>query len=1269
VTRTIGLILLILIIVLCLPLTPVMANGSKPSAIVYDSPIDVPASNMPVPELPDFNSLHSVNAGSNCNNSNSMSPLNNRSILTSAAVGGTPWAWGYNNYGQLGKAPTLNVSTTPIEITGLENVIAIASGSNHSLALKSDSTVWAWGYNNFGQLGNGTAINSLVPFQVSSLNGIIAIAGGQYHSLALKSDGTVWTWGYNYYGQLGSRSTDDSSIPVQVRNVSGVIAIAGGYSHSLALKSDGTVWVWGSNSKGQLGIGSTNKSSGPVQLSGLSGVTAIAGGFYHSLALKSDGTVWAWGYNQDGQLGDGSTNTSYVPVQVNGLNSVIAIAGGSDHSLALKSDGTVCAWGYNGYGQLGNGTTDNSSVPVQVTGLNGITAIAGGSAHNLALGFDGTAWDWGYNYYGQLGNGTTNNSPVPVQVTNINSVTTIAAGSDHSLALKSDGQVWAWGSKYFGQLGNGDAGGIVYPSPVSNLTGEVAVAGGDGISLALKSDGTVWAWGYNNYGQLGNGTTVNSYIPVQASGLNSVIAIATGGHHSLALKSDGTVWFWGLIDFLSKTAYFESTPFQKSNLNNVMAISCGYSHSLALKSDGSVWAWGEGIFGQLGNGSTNSSEVPVQVNGLNSVIAIAAGSDHNLALKSDGTVWAWGYNNYGQLGNGIANYSTVPVQVSSLNGITAIAAGSDHSLALKANGTVWAWGYNNYGQLGNGSTNNSYVPVQVNGLIAVTTLAGGGSHSLALKSDGRVWAWGWNEYGQLGNGITINSSVPVQVSTLSSVIAIAAGNNHSLVLLAYSPIAPSPILPADGATVRGNSVTFQWAESDGATNYWLAVVKASDNSVLVNKPVGNVTSDTEMGFPNDGTVCKWVVAAGNGAGWGSASTPRTFMNGSAVTIPLAPTLTSPADEGSVSGTSITFQWSPSPGATNYWLAVVKASDNSVIINKAAGNVTSDIETGFPNDGTQYRWVVAAGNSFGWSNISAIRTFTNGYAIRPSAPSLISPATGAMVIGTSVTFQWSASSRATNYWLVVKAADNSVIINKAVGNVTSDTETGFPNNGSAYVWIVAAGNSAGWSSPSASSAFTNGTAITMPPAPSLTSPVDGASVSGTSVTFQWSASNGATNYWLAVVKASDNSVIVNKAVGNVTSDTEAGFLNNGTQYRWVVAAGNNSGWGSASTARTFTNGTGTLPSAPSLTYPADGATVSGTSVTFQWAASSGATNYWLALVKVSDNSVIINKAVGNVTSDTETGFPNNGTQYRWVVAAGNNAGWGTASTMRTFTNGP
>ena len=200
------------------------------------------------------------------------------------------------------------------------------------------------------------------------------IAGGDFHTITLKSDGTVWAWGYNSDGQSGDRTGDSEDecklIPGQISGLSGVIAVAGAGRHTIALKSDGTAWAWGNNGDGQLGDGTTTGRATPGQVSGLSGIIAIACGEDHTIALKSDGTLWAWGYNGSGQLGDGTTNETYpygttTPVQVSKLSDVIAIACGALHTIALKSDGTVWAWGDNGYGQLGDGTYTSSNTPVQ----------------------------------------------------------------------------------------------------------------------------------------------------------------------------------------------------------------------------------------------------------------------------------------------------------------------------------------------------------------------------------------------------------------------------------------------------------------------------------------------------------------------------------------------------------------------------------------------------------------------------------------------------------------------------------------------------------------------------------------------------------------------------------------------------------------------------------------------------------------------------------------------------------------------------------------
>ena len=294
---------------------------------------------------------------------------------------GTVWAWGGNAESELGDGTGFNRSS-PAQVQGVSGVVEIAAGGGHSIARKGDGTLVTWGYNYEGQLGVGSAgYNDGLPAAVPSFTNAAGISAGYQHSVAVKSDGTVWAWGSNASGQLGDATTTDRSSPTQVQGLSGVKAVSAGNAHTLALKSDGTVWAWGDNSSGQLGDGTTTNRSSPVQVAGLANIVAISAGGPHSLALAKDGTVWAWGDNEVGMLGDGTQEDRLHPVAVPGLSGVASISAGRavyyGHSVAATSDGAVWSWGDYTNGQLGDGTLVERDLPVVVLHEDGGGSVAG----------------------------------------------------------------------------------------------------------------------------------------------------------------------------------------------------------------------------------------------------------------------------------------------------------------------------------------------------------------------------------------------------------------------------------------------------------------------------------------------------------------------------------------------------------------------------------------------------------------------------------------------------------------------------------------------------------------------------------------------------------------------------------------------------------------------------------------------------------------------------------------------------------------------------
>ncbi|GFE58101.1 hypothetical protein AOG1_19810 [Geobacter sp. AOG1] len=674
---------------------------------------------------------------------------------------GSLWGFGYNSYGRAGGGGA-NYVNPPAKVAGLETgVIGAAAGKYHSLAVKSDGSVWAFGDNSRGQLGDGTTTPSSTPLQILPPgSGVIAVAAGSYHSLALKVDGTVLAWGDNWGYKLGDGTTIQRNSPVTLTGISGVVALAAGDLHSLAVKNDGSVWAWGYNTYGQVATANTTVPNPVTTLGAGSGVVAVAAGYSHSLAVKANGAVYAWGANSNGQVGNNATQYSVTtPTEILAAGSGVAkVAGGMSQSLAIKDNRYLLAWGLNDAGQLGIGNP-NRSAPVQVSGLgigSGATSLAAGTYHSLVVKND-AAIAWGRNDASQLGDNTSVTRGTPVQVSGLGSgISMLAGGHNFSLALKQDGSLWSWGNNYSGQLGTGNNNYSTTPVSLPSMTsGVIAITAGSGFAQALKADGSVWGWGDNWSGQVGDGTSgngTNRNTPVQVVGLDSgVIAIASGSNHTLALKSDGSIWAWGANNsgqLGDGTSNSSATPVMALAAGSgVVSIAAGASTSFAIKGDGSVLAWGFDYYGQLGDNTTYTYKYsPIAATALGTgVIAIAAGSEHTIALKSDGSVWAFGRNNYGQLGDGTSVNKAVPVQVSGPgSGVIRVAAGQIHSLALKSDGTVLAWGDNSASQLGNGYVSPVLAPTQnlLKGLYKSQGIVSG------LKFDaGSTMNWGtvaWN---------------------------------------------------------------------------------------------------------------------------------------------------------------------------------------------------------------------------------------------------------------------------------------------------------------------------------------------------------------------------------------------------------------------------------------------------------------------------------------------------------------------------------------------
>jgi alpha-tubulin suppressor-like RCC1 family protein len=533
---------------------------------------------------------------------------------------GSLWCWGSNAHGELGTG--FGDATTESIVNSDRDWDTVSAGADQTCAVKLDGSLYCWGCQG---VGGACAPQAATPTRYGTDTWSLVSAGGAVATgtfvCGVRRDRTLWCWGDDAFGQLGNnvattayRTTTPSPSQVSTGGSQKWTGVRTGTTHTCGALDDGTLWCWGSNLNGEIGdvTDGITPQLDPVPVPGDHWARVVATTSSTACALKDDHSLWCWGDNPS-TIGDGNQADQSLPETELSSSAWSAAATGNSTCAINNGDQSLSCWGPNTYGELGIGRapgTGGTATPQVINADKDWTSLCAGQRHTCAIKSGGTLWCWGDDAAGQLGQPSSSTSPSLVNLDT--DWSTLACGDLHTCAVKTNGTLWCWGSNSKGQIGTATSLGsfVTSPSQVGTGTNWSSVSAGSAFTCAIPTDHTLWCWGDNAVGELGHGASpAASSSPLQVGAGNSWTTVSASGTNACGLQTDQSLWCWGSNTGTGGTGMLgsgdtaaETTPISVSG-GSWSSVAVGAGQTCATRSNGSLWCWGSDTMGQLGDGA------------------------------------------------------------------------------------------------------------------------------------------------------------------------------------------------------------------------------------------------------------------------------------------------------------------------------------------------------------------------------------------------------------------------------------------------------------------------------------------------------------------------------------------------------------------------------------------------------------------------------------------------------------------------------------------